>query len=333
MYDYEYHSNEVCFLFAFHLVVSMKHWVLVETGRIYIPELDGMFCVASSAFEEEAIKTWNRWFESIGRVHYPIGPLSVSKAGLHGGDGHKEDGTHGPVVDFLDRMQAKFGGKSVIYISFGSMWWPKEASRVWTMAEEFLRSNTPIILAHPGLQNEADKEKLSLLRDSPIAIELEWAPQETILSHPATGWFVAHGGWNGTQEALRYRVPQIFWPFGGDQSYNSAVMTRVHKAGFQLFNIRSDEVGKRTPYVFDLKEVSDQPTLTFTLEALRQEVRDLLVKLKGEEGAIVRKNLGRLADGYLKGWDENGEARRNTEDFLRKFVDSDLASGITGKFK
>ncbi|THV01909.1 UDP-Glycosyltransferase/glycogen phosphorylase [Dendrothele bispora CBS 962.96] len=313
--------------------MHMKGWPFEENGRIYIPELDGMFSVTSSAFEGEAIKTWNRWFESIGHVHYPIGPLSVPKAGLHGGDGHKEDATYGPVVEFLDRMKDKFGENSVIYISFGSMFWPIDGSRVWAMAEEFLQNNTPIILAHPGLQNEADEEKLSLLRDSPIAMELKWAPQETILSHPATGWFVAHGGWNGTQEALRYRVPQIFWPFGGDQPYNSALMTRTHKAGFQLFNVRSGEVGKRTPYVFDSKEISDQPIPTFTLEALRQEVRDLLVKLKGEEGAVARRNLERLADGYLKGWDEDGEARRNTEDFLRKFVDSDLGSRITAKFK
>ncbi|KAK7463058.1 hypothetical protein VKT23_007644 [Stygiomarasmius scandens] len=296
----------------------MQGFLFEENGRIYIPECDGMFSVTSSAFEREAINTWNRWFESIGKVHYPIGPLSVPKAGLYGTDGHEDDKTYAPVVEFLNKMQEKHGEKSVIYISFGSMFWPVDSTRFWVMVEEFLKNNTPIIVAHPGLNGPADEEKLSLIKNSPIGLELKWAPQETILSHPATGWFVAHGGWNGTQEALRYKVPQIFWPFGGDQPYNAALMTRTHKAGFQLFNVRSGEKGMQIPYVF---QNSDQPAPTFTVEAVREEIRALVVRMKGEEGKEIRRNLERVADGYLRGWDEDGEARRNTEEFLRNFVD------------
>ncbi|KAK7463062.1 hypothetical protein VKT23_007648 [Stygiomarasmius scandens] len=289
-----------------------------ENGRIYIPECDGMFSVTSSAFEGGAINTWNRWFESIGQVHYPIGPLSVPKAGLYGTDGHEDDKTYAPVVDFLNRMQEKHGEKSVVYISFGSMFWPVDSAKVWAMVEEFLQSGTPIILAHPGLQGSADEEKLKLIKDSPIGLELKWAPQETILSHPATGWFVAHGGWNGTQEALRYKVPQIFWPFAGDQPYNAALMTRTHKAGFQLFNVRSGDKGTQIPYVF---QNSDQPAPTFTVEAVREEIRALVVRMKAEEGQEARRNLERMADEYLRGWDKDGEARRDMEEFLTKFVD------------
>ena len=75
-----------------------------------------MFSVTSSAIEGEAINTWNRWFESIGQVHYPIGPLAVPKAGLYGADEHENDETHVPVVDFLDRMQEKYGEQCVIYV-------------------------------------------------------------------------------------------------------------------------------------------------------------------------------------------------------------------------
>jgi UDP:flavonoid glycosyltransferase YjiC (YdhE family) len=77
------------------------------------------------------------------------------------------------------------------------------------MIDEFLKNEIPLVVARPGISSApASEENLQNLRDSPIAMELEWAPQETILSHPATGWFLSHGGWNGTQEALQYRVPQ-----------------------------------------------------------------------------------------------------------------------------
>ncbi|KAK7463059.1 hypothetical protein VKT23_007645 [Stygiomarasmius scandens] len=310
MYDYEYRSQEI----------NVQGFFIEESGRIYIPECDGMFSVTSSAIEGEAINTWNRWFESIGQVHYPIGPLAVPKAGLYGANEHENDETHVPVVDFLDRMQEKYGEQCVIYISFGSWLWPVESAKVWAMVEEFLQSDIPVILAYPGLPSSADEEKLNLIRDSPIGLDLKWAPQETILSHPATGWFVAHGGWNGTQEALRYKVPQIFWPFAGDQAYNAALLTRTHKAGFELFSIRSGAKGTQIPYVF---QISGQPIPTFTVEAVREEIRKLVVRMKGEEGKEARRNLARVADEYLKGWDEDGVARRGMEEFLRKFVDSD----------
>jgi UDP:flavonoid glycosyltransferase YjiC (YdhE family) len=77
------------------------------------------------------------------------------------------------------------------------------------MIDELLKNEIPLIVAHPGFFGvPASEEDLQRLRDSPIAMEMEWAPQEMILSHPATGWFLSHGGWNGTQEALEYRVPQ-----------------------------------------------------------------------------------------------------------------------------
>ncbi|KAF5368908.1 hypothetical protein D9758_003081 [Tetrapyrgos nigripes] len=308
MYDYEYVPQDVP-------LIAMGS-IMEEIGRMYIPEFDGMFSATTSAFEGEAMTTWNRWFESMGQVHYPIGPLSTEKAGVDGEVGKVVDPTHAPVAAFLDQMQTRYGEHSVLYISFGSMFYPSDQDKLWTVIEEFLRNGFPVIFARAGsTQTDEEEKRLQVLRDSPIALVLKWAPQEVILSHPATGWFLSHGGWNSTQEALKFRVPQIFWPFGGDQSYNAAQMSRTHKAAFELFNIRS--ANSQTPFIF---ENSDRPP-TFTLDAVKDEIKNLIVKLRGEEGSIARNNLRRLADEHCKGWEENGEARQNLEAFMRKFVD------------
>ncbi|THU79706.1 hypothetical protein K435DRAFT_875155 [Dendrothele bispora CBS 962.96] len=124
--------------------------------------------------------------------------------------------------------------------------------------------------------------------------------------HPATGWFISHGGWNSTQEAFVYRVPQILWPFAADQPYNSALCRKFTKP------LSSSSMFK------DLAK-SEQPK--FTVDAVRKEIDDLLVKLKGEEGVVVRNNFEKLATAFLSGWEKKGEARQNMERFLKKYVD------------
>ncbi|THV01911.1 UDP-Glycosyltransferase/glycogen phosphorylase [Dendrothele bispora CBS 962.96] len=308
MYDYEYRPQEI----------ALKGFILEEFGRIYIPNCDGMLCVTSSTIEASAIAHWNRWFETRKRALYTIGPLTMPKAGIYGAGVHDDDPTYAPVVNFLDRMQEEYGEKSVVYISLGSLFWPVQEDKFWGVVREFIEHDIPVILAHSASQPE--DEKLKIIKDSPVALSLKWAPQETILSHPATGWFVSHGGWNSTQEALRHRVPQIFWPFAADQPHNAALMSRTHRAGFELFNVRSGENGTKIPYVFK-HEMSNYSVPTFTLEASKAEIRDLITRLQGEEGSRVRENFERLADKYVRGWDKHGEARRNMEAFLARYVD------------
>jgi hypothetical protein len=76
-----------------------------------------MFTVSTSAFDGEAMKVHDSWFDSMGHVHYAIGPLTVPKAGEHAVGKERENvAKDGHVVQFLDEMQAKHGNKSVIYV-------------------------------------------------------------------------------------------------------------------------------------------------------------------------------------------------------------------------
>jgi hypothetical protein len=88
--------------------------IFEETGRMYIPDCDGAFSVSTSAFDGEAMKVHDSWFHSMGHVHYAIGPLTVPNSGEHAVN--EKDAKDGPVVQFLDQMQAQHGNKSVIYV-------------------------------------------------------------------------------------------------------------------------------------------------------------------------------------------------------------------------
>jgi cis-zeatin O-glucosyltransferase len=59
----------------------------------------------------------------------------------------------------------------------------------------------------------------------------DWAPQLEILSHPATGGFLSHCGWNSCMESISCGVPIATWPMHSDQPRNAIFVTRVLKVG------------------------------------------------------------------------------------------------------
>ncbi|KAF5369031.1 hypothetical protein D9758_003110 [Tetrapyrgos nigripes] len=308
MYDYEIYPQE------FPLAGDM----FIDLARTYIASGQGMFILSSTPYDGEAIDATKEWFSSLGQVAYPVGPALLPDSP----SGPSVTSTRGdikPVVEFLDKMQKVHGEKSVVYMSFGTIFWPQNPENVWAVIEELLASGTPIVWAHPSPLCVVPEDKLKMLQDSDIAFEIQWAPQEEILSHPATGWFISHGGWNSIQEAMHYRVPQIFWPIGADQPVNAATMTLVKKAGFELIEVRTGEHGTRKMYRFKDLDPKDLPT--FTVDAVRREIRELVSKLKGEEGMTVRKNFEKMSREFTSVWNEGGEARESMNAFLKKFVD------------
>jgi uncharacterized protein (DUF2267 family) len=75
-------------------------------------------------------------------------------------------------------------------------------------------------------------------------------------------------------------------------------------------------VGAQLPY-----RCRDGPAPDFSVEGVKKEMRELLERLKGEEGQRIRANLESLSDAYGKTWDEGGEAKTNLEEFLKQYID------------
>ncbi|PON44810.1 UDP-glucuronosyl/UDP-glucosyltransferase [Parasponia andersonii] len=71
-----------------------------------------------------------------------------------------------------------------------------------------------------------------------------WAPQLLILSHPSTGGFLSHCGWNSTVEAIGRGVPLLGWPIRGDQNYNVKLVVAHLKVGYMVCDDLSEKIKK-----------------------------------------------------------------------------------------
>uniref|UniRef100_A0A7N1A3I0 Glycosyltransferase n=1 Tax=Kalanchoe fedtschenkoi TaxID=63787 RepID=A0A7N1A3I0_KALFE len=71
-----------------------------------------------------------------------------------------------------------------------------------------------------------------------------WAPQLMILSHPSTGGFLSHCGWNSTVEAIGRGVPFLAWPIRGDQFFNAKLVVSLLKTGYMVADEFSRSVEK-----------------------------------------------------------------------------------------
>ena len=135
--------------------------------------------------------------------------------------------TEEQVIEWLDQQPRG----SVVYVSFGSEVGPtmEEYPELTKALEELTGSNSFIWVIQKksdyfpnGLDGKVGKKGL---------IIHGWAPQLLILSHPSTGGFVSHCGWNSTVEAIVRGVPLLAWPIRGDQYYNAMLVVNHLKVG------------------------------------------------------------------------------------------------------
>ncbi|KAK0531590.1 hypothetical protein OC834_002908 [Tilletia horrida] len=145
----------------------------------------------------------------------------------------------------VDVFLASSPPRSVLYIAFGSVVSlpaPEMAKLVNALHSVASSSPLPFILvSHPlhsalsAFANGSDAaiedglkgamEQLRPLVQQNRGIVLSWAPQRRILSHPSTGLFLSHGGWNSSLEALSYDVPLLLRPLNAEQVINARMLT------------------------------------------------------------------------------------------------------------
>ncbi|KZV16558.1 scopoletin glucosyltransferase-like [Dorcoceras hygrometricum] len=82
-----------------------------------------------------------------------------------------------------------------------------------------------------------------------------WAPQLVILSHPSTGGFLSHCGWNSSVEAIGRGVPISAWPIRGDQFYSAKLLVDHLKIGVMVTS--GDELVKKSEILEAIDRVMD----------------------------------------------------------------------------
>ncbi|KAH0685891.1 hypothetical protein KY285_016443 [Solanum tuberosum] len=101
-----------------------------------------------------------------------------------------------------------------------------------------------------------------------------WAPQPRILSHPSTGGFVSHCGWNSVMESIDFCVPIIAMPMHIDQPINARWMVEIGVA----VEIVRDEEGK--VHREEVSQVITSVICEKTGGNLREKVKEISEKLK-----------------------------------------------------
>ncbi|KAI0823359.1 UDP-Glycosyltransferase/glycogen phosphorylase [Trametes gibbosa] len=301
MYDHEFFPQEFSMLGELLTrIFPYVHETLLGS--------DGTLLFSSESFEPDAVAAVKAWFGETSRPAYVVGPLLPfgPQAAI---DEKKQCKEADQVQDLLDSTLKSSGEHSLLYISFGSIFWPSQPEKVWAALDVIMELNIPFILSYASPIAVVPDNIWEKVQTYGRAIVSPWTPQQAILDHPATGWFIAHGGHNGVMEALSAGVPQILWPFVGDQPLNAVYMTDILQIAYELIEARSGEHGLHQIYRNGRKPVG-------STEALKDELRDVLGKAFGEDGAKKRERLLVLRDRVIRDWDEGGPSLRDATAFL-----------------
>ncbi|KAF9557508.1 UDP-Glycosyltransferase/glycogen phosphorylase [Agrocybe pediades] len=302
MYDYEFFPQEL----PFNIPVTE----LFKGSYNFLRECDGAFAVNTPDLEGDAISALRSWLtDAWGKEVYAIGPL------LPSGYGVVEQSPRGAtdIKDFLDRMLENYGENSTMLVSFGTAFWPPDTTYLEEVIDCLILMNFPFILSHASPFAKVSDELKERIKLSGIGITTTWCPQQYILGHEATGWFLTHCGHNSITESIGSGVPMIAWPFNADQPEGAYDLDNAG-LGIELLQVRTGEHAKK-PLFRNGKGASG------TREAVGAEMKDVIASCRGEKGARIRENVEKMKIKFLGSWEDGGEARKEFNSFLRKYTD------------
>ncbi|KZT56672.1 glycosyltransferase family 1 protein [Calocera cornea HHB12733] len=193
-------------------------------------------------------------------------------------------------IIFLNNALKKYGAKSVLYITFGSLMVP-ELARVGYLLDVLLELEEPMpflfTTASTAMHiSDSIREKVAT---TGRGLLVPWAPQQAVLEHPATGWAVSHCGAGGITESLAQGIPLIAWPVGAEQPSNARWVSEVLDTAFELLQVRA-RLGHNKAF----RGGPNGTEIVGTEEAIKAEMKDVLTRARGEEGRRKRANAGKV---------------------------------------
>ncbi|KAH9476096.1 Linamarin synthase 2 [Psilocybe cubensis] len=282
---------------------------IVKFGHRSIKEADDVLVTSTHSFEEESMDGLKAWLSEWNKDAYIIGPLLPSGYGIleESDRGSKE------TRDFLDKVLKEHGENSVIFLSFGTVFWPTSQDYIEEAIEAFIEKNIPFLLCYASHIANLSEEIINKVQGSGIGLVSKWLPQQFILNHPATGWFISHCGHNSVMESLASGIPMLCWPFHADQPYGAAHISENLKVGIELIEVRTGASGLK-PLRRNGRQAKG------SREAFGIEIRRVIDDLRAERGTEIRKNAANMKPKLANTWAaDGGIGRKEFERFLTKY--------------
>ncbi|AES81940.1 putative flavonol 7-O-beta-glucosyltransferase [Medicago truncatula] len=260
---------------------------------------------------EELEKVYVRGYEKVAKKVWCIGPLSLHDRLTFNKFGKDDKG-------FIDDSETKclkflISNKacSVIYACFGSLSFIP-TSQLKELALGLEASNHPFIWVIG--KNDCSIELEKWLKEENFeertkgkgVIVKGWAPQVEILSHPSTGGFLSHCGWNSTMEAISSGVPMITWPMFAEQFFNEKLIVQVLKIGVRI----------GVEAFVDPMEIYKGEKVLVKKEDVKRAIENLMEN--GVEGEQRRNKAKEIKDMAYKAVEDGGSSDSNCKLFIQE---------------
>ncbi|GJJ12804.1 hypothetical protein Clacol_007049 [Clathrus columnatus] len=203
---------------------------------------------------------------------------------------------------------------------FGSAYWPLNEAP-WKVFEVIHERQIPMILVHDNSRPPIPDSLRAKLESSDTILISAWAPQNAILAHKATAWFITHCGQNSVLESLSHGMPMIAWPIELDQTTNAMYIGDLkHQVGYELLEVLERDESKplRRGY-----------TPRGTLDAVEKEIRIVLQNAFGLDGAEKRRNAEIFKEKISHLWDKDGDARLELRRFVKDYLSEDKIHNLS----
>ncbi|KAJ7561292.1 hypothetical protein O6H91_03G022400 [Diphasiastrum complanatum] len=201
-------------------------------------ETSGILVNSFYELESNAIDALNEEILNPNRVSiFPIGPLLPYPFFVD--DSQVVSSSSVETNKFTDWLDSQ-SPLTVLYINFGSMYTPPRA-QTYEIALGLEASQIPFFWVLPAA-SISDRSKPSLVFPQGFEqrtqkqglVVSSWVKQPLILSHPSTGGFLTHCGWNSTLESICSGVPMIAFPQFAEQELICTMVVDKWKVGLRL---------------------------------------------------------------------------------------------------
>ncbi|KAJ7480732.1 hypothetical protein FB451DRAFT_1394803 [Mycena latifolia] len=263
--------------------------VILKSAQKLAKLVNGYIAATGVCFEPVAVPHCKEFYKERGQELFTVGMQAHE---LCWTDNASVSPTNEVVRSFLDKAVSEHGPKSALYISFGSLFFPVailELVEALVNTLLSLEQPFPFIFALGGKLAALPKDLIERVNSSGKGYVCDfWVEQRAILQHGAIGWFLTHGGYNSTSEALSQGIPLIVWPTMAEQPLNAALLSSgPNPVAIELMQIRT---GRQRG-----TSLRGGPKITGTVEDASAEFAAAFADARGPKGAVLAANAMKMA--------------------------------------